>query len=397
MKILVLCQYYAPEPFRLPDICKALKEEGHQVAVVTGTPNYPEGEIYPGYEKGKRRDEVLDGVRVHRCPLIPRKTGTICRFLNYYSFVISSQLYLKGLKEDFDVVLINQLSPVMMAQAGLTWAKRRRKKAVLYCLDLWPESLRAGGITPDSPIYKLFRKVSQRIYRRADAILITSRGFESYLRRELGVKDTPITYLPQYAEGLFDRLPDRTEDGKVHFLFAGNVGTAQSVDTIARAAALLREEPGIHLDIVGGGIALDDCRALAEGSANITFHGRQPLEKMPEYYAMADAFLITLVEDPVMSMTLPGKVQSYLAAGKPLVGAVGGETAQVIREADCGLCGPAQDAAALAENIRRAAADKAGLDRWGINARRYYEEHFRKDHFMQTLTRVLQNTSEGAK
>ena len=146
MKILVVCQYYYPEPFRLPDICSAMVQLGHDITVVTGTPNYPEGEIYPGYEKGARSDEIIDGVKVHRCPLIPRKQGVLYRFLNYYSFVFSARQYLLGLKEEFDVELVNQLSPVMMAQPALSWAKRHGKKCVLYCLDLWPESLLAGGI-----------------------------------------------------------------------------------------------------------------------------------------------------------------------------------------------------------------------------------------------------------
>lgn len=392
MKVLVLCQYYYPEPFRLPDICEALAGAGHQVTVVTGTPNYPEGEIYPGYEKAAKRDEILNGVRVHRCPLIPRKSGAVYRFLNYYSFVFSSEQYLMGLKEDFDVVFVNQLSPVMMAQAGLRWAKRHGKKCVLYCLDLWPESLLAGGIRQGSPIYKLFFEISRRLYRRADEILITSRGFESYFRERLGVTGPKIQYLPQYAEELFDTLPPAPpkQEG-VHFLFAGNVGAAQSVQTIVEAARLLREEKNIHIHIVGGGVSLEACRALAGALPNLTFHGRQPLEKMPGYYALADVLLITLVKDPVMCRTLPGKVQSYLAAGKPVLGAIDGEAARVIRDAGCGLCGGAEDAEALAENIRRAAESTEQRRIWGKNARTYYENNFRKEYFMQTLTRVLQD------
>lgn len=391
MKILVVCQYYYPEPFRLPDICEALARQGHAVTVVTGTPNYPEGAIYPGYEKGQRRDEVINGVRVHRCPLIPRKSGPLHRFLNYYSFPLSSSRYLRGLDEDFDVVLVNQLSPVMMAQPGLSWARRHGKKCVLYCLDLWPESLLAGGIGPGSPIYKFFRVVSRRIYRRCDEILITSRDFEDYLRKDLGLRDAKITYLPQYAESLFGDLPAPEQKEGVHFLFAGNVGTAQSVETIVEAAALLKEENDIHIHIVGGGISLESCVEKAGGLSNITFHGRQPLENMPEYYAMADAFLITLMADPVMSRTLPGKVQSYLAAGKPVLGAIDGETARVIEEAACGLWGPAGDAEALAENIRRAASSSELRQKWSENAKIYYKNNFRKEYFMQTLTEVLRN------
>lgn len=391
MNVLVVCQYYYPEPFRLPDICRALAEKGHSVTVVTGTPNYPEGVVYPGYEKGARADEVLDGVRVHRCPTIPRKKGAFYRFLNYYSYVGSSWWYLRRCREEFDVVFVNQLSPVMMAEAGLAWAKRHGKKCVLYCLDLWPESLLLGGVRKGSALYRVFLEISRRIYRQADQVMVSSHGFLSYFEETLGMDPGKIRYLPQYAEELFGELPavEKKADG-VDFLFAGNVGNLQSVETIVEAARLLQEDKGIRIHIVGGGISLDKCRKLAEGLENITFYGRKKLEEMPGFYAMADALLISLIDDPGMSSNLPGKVQSYLAAGKPVLASLNGETARVIREADCGLCSPAEVAGALAGILREAASNADERLRWGQNARAYYENHFRKESFINTLTEILQ-------
>ena len=392
MKILVVCQHYYPEPFRLPDICETLVRRGHSVTVVTGTPNYPEGNIYKGYERGAKADEMLNGVRVHRCPLIPRKTGVIYRVLNYYSFALSSDLYLRRVKEDFDVVFVNQLSPVMMAHGALNWAKRNGKRCVLYCLDQWPESLLAGGIRKGSAVYNLFLGVSRRIYGRADDILVTSRGFATYFDKVLKLGHKKLRYLPQYAEDLFDDVSASTEEKKqVDFLFAGNVGQLQSVETIVEAARLLKDDEKIHLHIVGSGVALDHCKELAEGLTNITFHGRRDVTEMPKFYAMADALLITLKHDPVLSETLPGKVQSYMAAGKPVVGAIDGETARLVNEeAFCGICCGAEDAEGLADAIRETAADSARRAEYGENARRYYKEHFRKERFFETLEAVLQ-------
>ena len=391
MKILVVCQHYYPEPFRLPDICETLARRGHDVTVVTGTPNYPEGEIYAGYEKGARADETLNGVRVHRCPLIPRKTGTLYRVLNYYSFVLSSQWYLWRCKESFDVVFVNQLSPVMMAQAGLSWAKRHSKKCVLYCLDQWPESLLAGGIRKDSLVYKIFLKVSRNIYRRADDLLVSSRGFVNYFRQVLKLEDKRIRYLPQYAEDMFDELPAAAEKkAGVDFMFAGNVGALQSVETIVEAAKLLKDNTQIRIHIVGGGIALDHCKELAAGLGNITFHGRHDVTEMPSFYAMADAMLITMKDDPVLSATLPGKVQTYMAAGKPVVGAIGGETARVVNdEAQCGMCCTPENAQELAQIMLRIAQDDELRGRFSENARRYYQQYFRKEQFFDMLETVL--------
>ena len=391
MKILVVCQHYYPEPFRLPDICETLVRRGHDVTVVTGTPNYPEGEIYDGYEKGARADETLNGVYVHRCPLIPRKTGTLYRVLNYYSFALSSQWYLHRCKESFDVVFVNQLSPVMMAQAGLSWAKRHSKKCVLYCLDQWPESLLAGGIRKDSLVYKIFLKVSRNIYRRADDLLVSSRGFVNYFRQVLKLEDKRIRYLPQYAEDMFDELPAAAEKkAGVDFMFAGNVGALQSVETIVEAAKLLKDNTQIRIHIVGGGIALDHCKELAAGLGNITFHGRHDVTEMPSFYAMADAMLITMKDDPVLSATLPGKVQTYMAAGKPVVGAIGGETARVVNdEAQCGMCCTPENAQELAQIMLRIAQDDELRGRFSENARRYYQQYFRKEQFFDMLETVL--------
>lgn len=391
MRILVVYQHYYPEPFRLPDICETLVQRGHSVTVVTGTPNYPEGEIYAGYEKGKKADEIINGVRVHRCPLIPRKTGVIFRFLNYYSFAWSSTWYVRNLKEKFDVVYAHQTSPVMMSQAAIHWAKRNKKRCVLYCLDQWPESLLAGGIKKNSIIYKIYLQVSRNIYKRADDILVSSRGFVSYFDQVLKLGHKPIQYLPQYAENLFDDIPENIEKKEhVDFMFAGNIGALQSVETIVEAAKLLKSESRIHIHIVGGGIALDSCKKMAEGLNNITFHGRHDVTEMPRFYAMADAMLITMKDDPVLSATLPGKVQTYMAAGKPVIGAIGGETAWLVNEeALCGRCGPAENAEELARIISEIAADDALRKQYGENARRYYQEHFQKAQFFDALENAL--------
>lgn len=389
MKILVICQYYHPEPFRISDICEELVRRGHRVTVVTGIPNYPEGEIYPGYEKGQKRRETINGVEVHRCFTIPRKTGAVHRLLNYYSFALFSSAYVKRLPGDFDVVLVNQLSPVMMACAGITYSKKHKTPLVMYCLDLWPESLIAGGIRRGSLIYRLFHWASRRIYTRMDRILVTSRLFTGYLSQEFGIPESGMAFLPQYAEGLFERLPPKERGEQLELMLAGNIGQVQSVDTVLEAAALLGDAP-VRFHIVGGGTDLARLQQLAEEEKleNVIFHGRHPLEEMPAFYQMADAMLVTLKADPVLSLTLPGKVQSYMAVGKPILGAINGETQRVIGEAGCGFCGDAEDAQALAENVRRLmTADSAAL---GENARKYYETHFARERFMDALEQALQ-------
>lgn len=386
MKILAVCQYYYPEPFRVNDICEEMVKRGHEVTVVTGEPNYPEGQIYKGYENHQKTDEVINGVTVHRCPIVPRKTGTLYRLLNYFSYPHEAKKYIKKLSasdgKPFDVVFVNQLSPVMMADPAIAYKKKHGTPVIMYCLDLWPESLVAGGVSRGSAIYKVFHKISKRIYRGMDRILVTSRMFRSYLEDQFGVEDDRIDYLPQYAEGLFEKLPYK-ESETVDLVFAGNIGEVQSVETIVKAAEKLQEQP-VHFHIVGGGTDLERLQGLAKEQKNITFYGRRPLEEMPEFYAKADAMLVTLKADPVLSLTLPGKVQSYMAVGKPIIGAIDGETAEVIKAAECGYCGKAEDVDALVQNIKEFVKTDH-KKQMGENARAFYETYFARDKFMDKL------------
>lgn len=392
-KILVICQYYKPEPFRISDICEELVKRGHNVTVVTGIPNYPMGEIYDGYENNKKQDEIVNGVKVHRCFTVPRKTGTIHRMLNYYSYPMSSSRYVNSLSGDYDVVFINQLSPVMMAKAGIRYAKKHHKKTVLYCLDLWPESLVAGEIGRTSPVYKIFHRESEKIYKAVDKILVTSRSFTDYFEKEFGIKN--IEYLPQYAEDLFTPDQCRKEpDGYIDLMFAGNVGTAQSVDTIIKAAERCKDIENLRWHIVGDGIELENLKKMADGLP-VTFHGRKPVEDMPKYYAMADAMLVTMEKDPILSQTLPGKVQSYMAAGKAVLGAIDGETPKIINEADCGYIAEAEDSKQLSECVRKfVELSDEERKQLGVNGRAYYEKNFLREKFMDALEEQLIGRSD---
>lgn len=391
MKILAVCQHYTPEPFRITDICEALVKRGHEVTVITGTPNYPIGKIYSGYGHGKKRDEIINGVKVHRCFEIGRRSGVIFRFLNYYSFAISSKRYAKRLKEKFDVVFVNQLSPVMMANAGIAYARKHNVPLYMYVLDLWPASLSAGGIKENSAVYRHYHKVSKKIYAQADKLLITSRMFSGYLQAEFSIPAEKIAYLPQYSEDRF--TPEeckKPQDGTIDLTFAGNVGKMQSVETIIRAAKECEDIKNLRWHIVGDGSDLENCKRLAKALnvTSVTFHGRKAPEEMPKWYAKADAMLVTMKKDKVISYTLPGKVQTYMAAGKPIIGAIDGETKRVIEEARCGFCGEAENAELLAQNVRAfLISDKKEK---GNRAREYYEEHFGKDAFITDLIGQLQ-------
>lgn len=391
MNVLVICQYYAPEPFRISDICEELVKRGHEVTVVAGVPNYPMGIIYDDYKHGKCKDEVINGVKIHRCFTFGRRTGTIFRLLNYYSYMFSSCAYVSKLEEDYDVVFVNQLSPVMMANAGIKYKKKNGKKLVVYCLDLWPESLISGGVGRDSVIYKYYHWVSKCIYKKADKIIVTSKSFKDYFAKEFGFNPNEIGYLPQYSEDFFSAESCKKKpDGKIDVMFAGNIGTAQSVETIIRAANETKDIEDLRWHIVGDGSALVDCYQLAQsfGLGNVIFHGRIPVANMPQYYAMADVMLVTLQNDPILSLTLPGKMQTYMASGKFIIGAINGEAQTVIKEAQCGYCAGAEDYVGLADCVRKFCSNSKGT-LYSMNALDYYNREFSKHCVIERLIRHL--------
>ena len=248
-------------------------------------------------------------------------------------------------------------------------------------------------MTENSLIYKFFGWESRRLYNKPDRILITSRMFRDYLVQQHGVESTKIAYLPQYAAAQFDAVQTQYLDkATVDLMFAGNIGAAQSLLTVLQAAELLRQEKRLRWHIVGDGSELEHLKKLAAEKKLdcVIFHGRRPSEEMPQYYAMADAMLVTLTADRFISLTLPGKVQTYMAAGKPVIGSGNGEIPLVINEARCGFCAPAEDPQGLADAVRQflQCEDKQQL---GKNARNYYEKHFTRKMFMDRLEQELQN------
>lgn len=393
MNILVISQYYYPEPFKVTDICEELVKQGHNVTVVSGVPNYPMGKFYQGYKNKHNQIETINGVNIYRCFTVARKKGVFKRFLNYYSYVFSSIKFVKNLKEDFDVVLVYQLSPVIMANAGVVYKKIHNKKLLLYCLDLWPESLIAGGIKRNSAIYKLFDKISNRVYNHCDKILITSRMFKDYFVSHFGIDEEKISYLPQYAEVEYGFKNSFSDKNTFDFMFAGNIGTMQSVITILEAALILKNDKRIKFHIVGDGIQLENCKKFAykNNIDNVCFYGRKPLNEMPNYYAKADAMLVTLKSDRYISRTLPGKVQSCLAAGKPIIAAIDGATEFLINDAKCGFCSPAENATLLANSIKKFCnLLPEERNKMAENSKKYYEINFNKELFFKRLVNELE-------
>ena len=397
MKILVICQHYWPENFRVTEICEALAERGHDVTALVGLPNYPTGVIPEEYKHFRNRHQFRNGVEIKRCFEIGRKPGKIGLAINYVSYMTSACIKALLHKRDYDVIYAFSTSPVLMSLPAALLRCFTRKKFLIYVLDIWPACLAAMNVFEGSLLYAFMKRVSKWVYGKADILTYSSKRFQSYLKKVHDIDVPDEWYMPQFADDVFSEpLPFKKESDEKQLVFAGNIGKVQAVEVLIQTADLLRNE-SVHWHIVGDGSNYEACRELAEKLAlqnKVTFYGRKPLEDMPSYYAMADAMLVSMRNDISVNDTLPGKVQSYMAAGKPVLGSIAGETAYVIEKAQCGFCSQPDDPEAFAEVVRRFIAH-SDPELLGRNGRAYYQKHFTKKHHMDQLESMLNELAGG--
>lgn len=397
MKILVICQHYWPENFRVTEICEALVERGHQVTALVGLPNYPTGIIPEEYKHFKNRNQWHNGVEIKRCFEIGRRPGKIGLAVNYVSYMTSA--FIKALfhKRDYDVIYAFSTSPVLMSLPAALLRCFTKTKFMIYVLDIWPACLAAMNVTEGSLLYRFMKPVSRWIYARADTLIYSSKRFQSYLKKVHGIEVDDQYYMPQFADDVFSqKLPPKEKRDVCNLVFAGNIGKMQAVEVLIEAAGLLRDEP-VCWHIVGDGSNFENCKQLAESlhlEDKVIFYGRKPLEEMPKYYSMADAMLVSMRNDISVNDTLPGKVQSYMAAGKPVLGSIAGETEYVIKQANCGFCASPDDPAAFAAIVKQFLSADNQLQ-MGQNGAEYYHKYFTKEHHMNKLERLLMDLTEG--
>lgn len=394
-RILVVTQYYYPEPFRINEICEELVNRGHNVTVLTGIPNYPDGEIYSGYINSNS-EEIINGVKIIRCASRPRYKGYLNLFLNYLSFYYAANRRLKHIKGNFDIVYTYQLSPITSSIPAVKYAKKKKIPLLMYCLDLWPESI-VGQISGNNYIFKMVRRLSKKIYKSCDRILVTSPSFTGYLGRVCGVKTKVMRYVPQHANDVLPLIKNEKHDG-LNFVFMGNVGISQNVQCFIKACSHIKDRHDFKIHIIGSGAMLEEVISLAKElkvDDSVIFHGRKPKSDMPQYYGIADVCLVSLRDEGAVSWTIPGKVQEYMSAGKPILASISGDTEFIINDARCGKALKNDDIEGIAETIQEWVKNPSVLKDMGKSSRWYYEEHFTLKKHVDVLELELNNLING--
>jgi glycosyltransferase involved in cell wall biosynthesis len=399
VNVLLVSQYFWPESFRINEVATSLRDAGCAVTVLTGQPNYPEGVIPSGYSMLSVRVDEYQGLCVYRVPLVPRGRGSGFRLaLNYLSFVFFASVVgpwlLRG--RQVDVVLVHGMSPILQSIPGIWLARFKKAKVVTWVQDLWPESLAVTGFVRNPRLLRAVRHVVRWIYRHNDLLLVQSRAFIAPVRR-LAAR-TPVEYHPNPGELAFGG-PARVQTAELRLppgfnvVFAGNLGTVQSLGTIVEAAELLRDMPDVRFVLVGSG-SRDEWLAgevQRRQLQNVQLAGRFPSSAMPGILAQASALLVTLARSPIMAQTIPSKVQAYLAAGKPILAALDGEGADVVRDANAGIASAAEDARGLANAVRRLRAMSEGeRTAMGVAGREYYDRNFDPAFLARQLRVVLE-------
>ena len=384
MRVLVLSQYYWPESFRINEVARSLREAGCEVTVLTGQPNYPDGQIFTGYSAWSVGCEEHEGIRIHRVPLAPRGAASAWKLIaNYLSFMFAASLIgpwlLRG--QRFDVVFVYGVSPILKVFPALVTRRFTGGALVTWVQDLWPQSLQVTGFVRSPRVLAIVASLVGWLYRQNDLLLVQSQGFIPLVAAMSG--NTPVEYHPNPGDQAF---PAESEGQAALILqpgfnvvFAGNLGTVQALDTVLAAAQLLSDDPVVRFVLIGSGSRGEWLRQEVQrlSLTNVQIPGRFVSEAMPAILAQASALLVSLTGNSTLSQTVPSKVQAYLASGRPIIASLDGEGARVVEEAGAGVVCPAEDAGALAAAVRRLSAlpaqERALMGQAG---RSYYLNHF---------------------
>lgn len=407
VRILIVSQYFWPEHFIINDFVRVLAEQDHEVVIATGKPNYPDGKVFDGYRAwGCQRELYLGKVEVLRVPLWPRGQGGAKNLLlNYLSFVVAGLLCLPWMlrKREFDAVLVFAPSPITQTIPAilLKWLKKAR--LLLWVQDLWPESLAATGFVKNPRLLTMVAWMVKAIYHHCDTLLVQSRAFIEPVARF--AKREKIVYYPNsintHSPAATVPLPEELVSLlETYFciVFAGNLGTAQALETLVQAAELLRDDPQIRVVLVGSGSRLGWLQAQKQAREldNLILPGRFAGEAMPQIFEHASALLVSLNDEEVFNQTVPSKVQAYLAAGRPIIASLNGEGARIVSEARAGLASPAQKVLPLVANIRSMKAlGTAERTAMGHSGRVYFDANFEMNRQVQVLIDHLMDKKTG--
>lgn len=399
MKILIVSQYFYPENFKVNDIAFDFVRKGHEVTVLTGKPNYPNGRFFDGYTFFNKKRETIKGVNIIRVPLFPRFNGS-GKYLavNYLSFLFFTFFAIHfRVKGKFDVVFSHLPSPLTSAIPGIWLKKKFKAPLVLWVLDLWPESVSANSSIKEGFLINQLKRIINYIYKKSDKILVSSNSFKTSIINNFKIDEGKIDYFPNWAEDVFTssqdcdiEIPQLPEGFNV--MFAGNLGDSQDFEAVLNAAELTKGK--VNWVLVGNGRKEDWIKKEKQNRQlnNLYLFGRFPLKTMPLFFDKADAMLVSLKDDPTFALTIPAKAQAYMASGKIILAMLNGEGKILVNNSGSGFAVSAGDYKSLATTANKikelSKEERIAIENISLN---YYKSHFSKDILFDELEKTLKN------
>lgn len=401
MKILLVTQYFYPENFKSNDMAFELAKRGHEVSVLCGIPNYPEGVYYKGYGLFHKRTEAIDSVKIYRCfqSVRGRKAKGLFLSLNYLTFAFFGSLWALWLSifKKFDCVIVHEPSPITQAIPAVLIKKIQKIPFYIWVLDIWPDAMSSGGGIKNKRILSAMTKLVKWIYRNSTKILISSKGFKELILKQGTEFENKLVYFPNWSDDVLaqplQKIPELTQGYKI--MMAGNLGSAQTIKAVMEAALLLKDEKEVKWIFVGDGSEksyIEDFIASHHLEDTVFALGRFPANCMGSFYRQADAMLITLrAKFPHIRAVVPARLQNYMSSGNPIIGMADGGVADTIKEAECGICVPAEDYKGLSNAIKGILEQKNEFAEFGKNGREYFLSHYTKDHCIDNLERIIKS------
>ena len=396
MKVLVVSQYFYPENFRINDLVLELKKRNHEVTVLTGKPNYPQGEYYSGYSFKGNDNEIWNDVEIIRVPLRARKTGAFNLMRNYLSFVWHANKKAKKINKDFDIIYVFEVSPITVALPAIKLKKILNIPVIMNVQDLWPENIVAVTRINNAFIISIVDKLVNYIYKHCDLLLCASPSFVERITKR-GIDQSKVKYWPQYSIVSKSNLDSSIfNNGKFNITFTVNIGEAQGIDIAIQAADKLRNE-NIHWNFIGNGRSKEKMELLVKKlnlESCISFYEFIEENKIPQYLESSDAALLILKPDPIFEMTIPAKLQTYLSCGVPILGCVNGEGKKIIEDAHCGIISQEISVESLVKATKELInLDQQEVNNYKLNAYQYGLNNFNKN----SLLNELEDYMEGLK
>jgi len=341
-KILIVTECFYPEEFKINDIALSWKDKGYDVDVLTLTPTYPLGKVFPGYKNGFFRKDEYQGINIFRLHAVTGyRDSVVKKILKYINFMIFGSIAAIFIGRKYDYVFGFNMSALTGMLPAVVIRKLYKKPLTFWTQDVWPDSVYAYGFKKTKMLSTALDIFVRFMYKNIDSIAVSGKGFESKLTPYIR-KDLIFHYLPNWADDLDNNLASKNlgkSKEAIHFTFAGNIGKVQNLENIINAFCLLSSEfqEKSQLNIIGDGSNLENLRILANNNPNIVFHGKKPRSDMASYYKASDFLIISLVDEPIFSVTVPAKTQTYIAAKKPILAIINGDTASVIQDNNLGL------------------------------------------------------------